>query len=79
MVIAGVLVNVVAAFVLHRISNKLLMAVGALAYVASFALLSGMDLGVTHSYWAFIFPALVLLVVGADFQFNVVNVSLALI
>jgi len=75
MVVGGVTVNIVAGFILHRVSNKLLMAIGALAYVFSFALLSGMDPNAKHSYWAFIFPALVALVIGADFQFNVVNVS----
>ncbi|KAJ5504494.1 Major facilitator superfamily domain general substrate transporter [Penicillium fimorum] len=71
MVISGVLVNVVCGLVLHRVSNKILTGIGALAYTASFLILSFMTQ--EASYWAFIFPALVLVVVGADIQFNVTN------
>lgn len=71
MVISGVLVNVVCGLILHRVSNKLLTGIGALAYTASFLILSFMKEDAT--YWAFIFPALVLVVVGADIQFNVTN------
>lgn len=49
------------------------MAAGALSYFAASLLLSLM--GSDSNYWAFMFPALVLNVVGADFQFNVANVS----
>jgi predicted MFS family arabinose efflux permease len=72
MVVSGVLVNVVCGLVLHRVSNKVLTGIGALAYTASFLILSFMKEDAT--YWAFIFPALVLVVVGADIQFNVTNV-----
>ncbi|KAL0262744.1 hypothetical protein SLS55_001716 [Diplodia seriata] len=71
MAIGGIVVNVVAGLVMHRVSNTLLMAVGATAYVASFLLM-----GLQHadsSYWAFTFPALLLAVVGADFEFCVAN------
>jgi MFS family permease len=71
MVISGVLVNVVCGLILHRVSNKLLTGIGALAYTASFLILSFMNAETT--YWAFIFPALILVVVGADIQFNVTN------
>ncbi|KAJ6051281.1 hypothetical protein N7499_010645 [Penicillium canescens] len=71
MVVSGVLVNVVCGLVLHRVSNKVLTGIGALAYTASFLILSFMKEDAT--YWAFIFPALVLVVVGADIQFNVTN------
>ncbi|KAJ5605710.1 hypothetical protein N7510_008491 [Penicillium lagena] len=71
MVVSGVLVNVVCGLILHRVSNKLLTGIGALAYTASFLILSFMNAETT--YWAFIFPALVLVVVGADIQFNVTN------
>lgn len=73
MVISGVLVNVVCGLILHRVSNKLLTAIGAAAYFASFLILSFMK--EETIYWAFIFPAIVLVVVGADIQFNVTNVS----
>ena len=72
MVVSGVLVNVICGLILHRVSNKLLTAIGALAYTASFLILSFMKEDAI--YWAYIFPALVLVVVGADIQFNVTNV-----
>lgn len=72
MVVSGVLVNVVCGLILHRVSNKLLTGIGALAYTASFLILSFMKEDAI--YWAYIFPALVLVVVGADIQFNVTNV-----
>lgn len=72
MIVSGVLVNVVCGLLLHRVSNKLLTGIGALAYTASFLILSFMKEDAT--YWAYVFPALVLVVVGADIQFNVTNV-----
>ncbi|KAJ5387401.1 hypothetical protein N7509_009942 [Penicillium cosmopolitanum] len=71
MVVSGVLVNVVCGLILHRVSNKLLTGIGALAYTASFLILSFMKEDAI--YWAYIFPALILVVVGADIQFNVTN------
>ncbi|CAG7955234.1 unnamed protein product [Penicillium salamii] len=71
MIVSGVLVNVVCGLLLHRVSNKLLTGIGALAYTASFLILSFMKEDAT--YWAYVFPALVLVVVGADIQFNVTN------
>lgn len=73
MAIAGLAVNVVAAFILHSVSNKLLMGIGALAYTVAFMLYALNK--TSYSYWAMVFPALCLSVVGADFQFNVANVS----
>ncbi|KAK4240889.1 major facilitator superfamily-domain-containing protein [Achaetomium macrosporum] len=69
--IAGLIYNVIAGSVLHRINNTLLLVVGSGCYVASNALLAVMQ--PASPYWAFIFPSLVLGVVGADFQFNVAN------
>ncbi|EPS31963.1 hypothetical protein PDE_06922 [Penicillium oxalicum 114-2] len=71
MVVSGVLVNVVCGLVLHRVSNTLLVGVGSLAYLASFLILSFMKQEAI--YWAYVFPALVLVVVGADISFNVTN------
>lgn len=72
-VIAGVLWNIVAASILHKVNNTLIMAVGAVAYVGANLLLTfNKD---TSLYWAFIFPSLIMNVFGADFQFNVTNVS----
>ncbi len=70
--IAGITVNVVAGLILHRVSNKLLAGIGALAYLCSSVLLATMKKD--SSYWAFIFPSLLLSVIGADLQFNVANV-----
>jgi nitrate/nitrite transporter NarK len=74
--IGGILVNVVAGLILHRVNNKLLTGIGALAYLGSATLLAVMKDG--SSYWAFIFPSLLLSVIGADLQFNVANVSCTL-
>jgi len=71
--IAGLIYNIIAGSVLHRINNTLLLVVGSVAYVASNVLLSLMK--PNSPYWAFIFPSLILSVVGADFHFNVANVG----
>src|ERR1700710_2700870 len=67
--IGGILVNIIAGFVLHKVNNKLLAGIGALAYLLAVVLLAVMKKD--SSYWAFIFPSLVLSVIGADLQFNV--------
>jgi len=73
MVINGILVNIVCGLILHRVSNKLLMGVAAVSFTVAFLLFGFMQ---EHNiYWAFIFPALLLQVVGADIEFNVTNVS----
>ncbi|CZR60320.1 related to transporter (major facilitator superfamily) [Phialocephala subalpina] len=69
--IGGILVNIVAGLVLHRVDNKLLTGIGALSYLGSVLLLANIKEG--SSYWAFIFPSLILSVIGADLQFNVAN------
>lgn len=69
--IAGLLWNVLIGHTLHKVNNTLIMGAGALSYLAANLLLSLMH--AESSYWAFIFPALILNVVGADFQFNVAN------
>jgi hypothetical protein len=72
-VVAGLIYNAIAGAVLHRINNTLLLVMGSLAYVGSNVLLALMQ--PDSPYWAFIFPSLILGVVGADFQFNVANVG----
>lgn len=72
-VISGVTVNVICAFILHRVSNQALMGVGAAAYTIAFLILS--FLNEEASYWAFIFPSLILMAIGIDVQYNVTNVS----
>jgi MFS family permease len=71
MAINGLIVNIFAGFFLHRISNKILMFAGASAYAIANLLfaLNTYD----SSYWAFCFPGLVILVIGADLEFNVAN------
>lgn len=71
--LAGMLWNVIIGNILHRVNNTILMAAGALAYLVADLLLSLMS--AESNYWAFMFPALILNVVGADFHFNVANVS----
>ncbi|KAI6085384.1 MFS general substrate transporter [Hypoxylon rubiginosum] len=71
MAIAGLLWNIVAGHILHRVNNTLLMIGGSVCYVAASLLLSFMR--PDTSYWAMMFPALILNVAGADFQFNVAN------
>ena len=71
MAVMGIIVNVFAGMVLHRVSNKLLMLIGTIAYTVAFLLLAFNRQ--SSSYWAFSFPAFVLMVVGADLEFNVAN------
>ncbi|KAF1979218.1 MFS general substrate transporter [Bimuria novae-zelandiae CBS 107.79] len=71
MAVCGVLANVVVALIQHKVSNTLIMAIGAFSYVVSFLLIAVQRSG--DSYWAFSFPGLCLIVVGADFQFVVTN------
>lgn len=73
MIINGILVNVVCGLILHKVSNKLLMLIGATAYMTAFLIMSFTpDDG---TYWVWYFVPLMLMVVGADTEFNVVNVS----
>jgi len=65
--------KILAGSLLHKVSNKLLMAIGAAGFTIAFLLVAVQRFG--DSYWEFTFPALVLVVVGTDFEFNVVNVS----
>ena len=70
--ISAVCVNLIVALTMHRVDNKVLMAVGTAGFVVSNALLSATSEQI--SYWALTFPALILITVGADFQFTVTNV-----
>jgi MFS family permease len=74
MAVMGILMNVVAAWIMHRVSNKLMMLVGAFAYTASFLLFALNK--TSYGYWPMLFPAFCLTVIGADLQFNVTNVSI---
>ncbi|KAL2818300.1 major facilitator superfamily-domain-containing protein [Aspergillus granulosus] len=68
----GLIVNFICSLILHRVSHRVLMGVGAVAYLAAFLLLALIQ-PIRYYYWAFIFPSLLLAVVGADLQFNVAN------
>ncbi|KAF9885063.1 hypothetical protein FE257_000794 [Aspergillus nanangensis] len=70
--INGIVTNVVCGFIMHRISHKLLAGLGTLAYIASFLLLALIQ-PIHEYYWAFVFPSLMLVVVGSEIQFNVAN------
>ncbi|KAK9461686.1 major facilitator superfamily-domain-containing protein [Lipomyces oligophaga] len=69
--VSGILVNVVAAFTLHIISGKILMIIA----MASFFIASLLwALNPIHlTYWAMKFPALAIVVIGADLGYNVGN------
>lgn len=73
MVVSGITVNIIAGLVLHRVSNKLLMYIGTSAYFIAFLLLAFNR--EDSSYWAFCFPSFLIVVMGADLEFNVANVS----
>lgn len=70
--VGGILVNIVAGAILHKVNNRLLAGLGSFAYLLSAILLATMSQD--SSYWAFIFPSMLLSVIGADLQFNVANV-----
>ncbi|EMR61403.1 putative major facilitator superfamily protein [Eutypa lata UCREL1] len=73
MAIGGLIWNIIAGRILHRVNNTVLMAFGSVCYLAASLLVSFMK--PDSNYWAFMFPTFVLNVAGADFQFNVANVS----
>lgn len=73
MAIGGLIWNIIAGRILHRVNNTVLMAFGSVCYLAASLLISFMK--PDSNYWAFMFPTFVLNVAGADFQFNVANVS----
>jgi hypothetical protein len=73
MVFVGVFANWFCSNFQHKLSNKLLVGIGAAALTTSFVLAASQRYG--NSYWAFSFPALCLCVIGVDFQFVIANVS----
>jgi MFS family permease len=75
MAIMGIIVNIIAAFIMHKVSNKVLMLTGCFGFILSFTLIA---VNTVHSsYWAFCFPSFLLAVVGADLEFNVANLYVA--
>ncbi|KAK0759473.1 hypothetical protein N5P37_007661 [Trichoderma harzianum] len=70
-VISALISNVVAANILHRVNNSLIMAFGAAMYFVANLLLAVQS--PRAPYWAFIFPSLLTNVMGLDLQFNIAN------
>lgn len=71
--VVGLAFNVVAGLMMDRVRNEYLMALGAICYIVGAALLANMKMD--SSYWAFIFPALISMVIGVDLQQNIANVG----
>lgn len=69
--IGGMIVNVIAALLMHRVSNKLLSIIAAACTVTSSALLSASSKSI--SYWALYFPSQLFAVIGGDISFCVTN------
>lgn len=69
--IAGMTVNFIVALTLHRIPGKILMLIATLSFFASALLWSFITVDII--YWAIPFPAMILVVVGADVGYNVAN------
>lgn len=67
--IFGLSVNVLAAYVLHRVSGRLLMIIGMFSYTLAAVLWAVMK--PEYSYWAIPFPAMLLNCMGADLAYNV--------
>jgi hypothetical protein len=70
--IVGVIVDIGTGLILHCVNNKLLTAIAAVSYIVGAILLAVMKEG--NLYWSYIFPSLILSVVGAEVEFNVANV-----
>ncbi|KAK4174370.1 major facilitator superfamily domain-containing protein [Triangularia setosa] len=69
--VAGLVYNAIAGSILHRVNNTFLLGLGSVAYISSNVLYSLMR--PDSLYWTLMFPALMLSVIGADFQFNVID------
>jgi MFS family permease len=69
--IAGMIVNFIVALTLHRIPGKILMLIATLSFLASALLWAFIPIDII--YWAIPFPAMILVVVGADVGYNVAN------
>ena len=70
--ISGICVELMVGMTMHLVGNRLFLLLGTVAFVVSNALLSASSAHIT--YWALMFPALILMTAGADFLFTVTNV-----
>lgn len=75
--VAGVFWSFLGQWLVQKIHGTIVMGIGSLMYLVGAVLL--LFIKEDTSYWVFLFPALVITVVGADFQFIVANVSFLLI
>ncbi|KIY03507.1 uncharacterized protein Z520_00198 [Fonsecaea multimorphosa CBS 102226] len=69
--IGGILVNILAAMIMHRVSNRVIMIIGAVSAVIASALFSALYTSI--SFWAIAFPALLFSVLSQDLEFTVTN------
>ncbi|QSZ36872.1 hypothetical protein DSL72_006755 [Monilinia vaccinii-corymbosi] len=69
--IAGVFWSFLGQWLVQRVHGTIVMGIGSVMYLAGAALL--LFIKEDTSYWMFLFPALVITVIGADFQFIVAN------
>jgi predicted MFS family arabinose efflux permease len=71
--IGGTIVNIIAGLILHRVNNVLLTGIAALCLFLAALLLTVMK--DDSPYWPFMFPSMILSVIGVDLEFNVAFVS----
>ena len=71
--LAGIFWSFVGQTLVSRLNGTILMAIGSIAYLIGATLL--IFIREHTSYWKLLFPALIITVLGADFQFIVSNVS----
>lgn len=71
--VAGVFWSFLGQWLVQEVHGTIVMGIGSSMYLAGAILL--LFIKEDTSYWLFLFPALVITVIGADFQFIVANVS----
>ncbi|TGO26229.1 hypothetical protein BPAE_0064g00450 [Botrytis paeoniae] len=69
--VAGVFWSFLGQWLIQKVHGNIVMGIGSLMYLAGASLL--LFIKEDTSYWLFLFPALVITVIGADFQFIVAN------
>ncbi|TGO45649.1 hypothetical protein BOTNAR_0649g00010 [Botryotinia narcissicola] len=69
--VAGVFWSFLGQWLIQNVHGTIVMGIGSLMYLAGAILL--LFIKEDTSYWLFLFPALVITVIGADFQFIVAN------
>ncbi|TGO60782.1 hypothetical protein BELL_1187g00020 [Botrytis elliptica] len=69
--VAGVFWSFLGQWLIQKVHGTIVMGIGSLMYLAGAILL--LFIKEDTSYWLFLFPALIITVIGADFQFIVAN------